>query len=663
MPSEPSQGQASRHDFRSLSKNRKFGSPEEAYVGAKQEINNAGRRRAAVLDLSGFGLREVPPEIGRLHYLKELALSHNQLSEFPPALVKLDELVVLDLSQNLIQALPPDFAQISALKHLKLQANRLAALPPEFSRLKKLEIVDLSSNSFVLFPPELATPIPIRVLRLANNRITTFPNDIGWLVFLEELDINRNGFSELPVAIPRMVKLQRLDLAGNELKTLPREIHHLQELEQLDLRWNKLSTLPSAIASLKKLQSLLLSHNHLTELPREIGSLTSLVTGAKTRSKSCGLELDDNPLPYPYSNLIAKGQPSATRNVLAWLRGELDANTLSEAEISPPNIPNQSYGPHFDLDHNSIIIFARPNDIDQNGNNVARLKKLHPGLRNIASDLVKALGKGNIPHANLRDRAEAYRTLIDQEIEFIDFSLLYVEGVRLANAEKATSGDRELPPLEPAVRETVDTLLQVHGTFVLSTAEGLEAIAAEERYQRTPKQESEYRKAAVAFAQDLQAAPTIIDGKVASVILGAAEEIGRGTNLERSGVVATGTIKNVVITISTAATLAALSAGAVASGSSALMVGAGATALVVGEGLKKSKPFAAVAALFTQGLDEVSGAEAASILENLSARLRPQLRFVLRAEPQLRRLAGQREEFKWIIKSLDWINQQSLSRE
>ena len=162
--------------------------------------------------------------------------------------------------------------------------------------------------------------------------------------------------------------------------------------------------------------------------------------------------------------------------------------------------------------------------------------------------------------------------------------MLYVEGVRLANAERAAVSETDLPPLPQPIREAIDTLLQVHGSFILATIEGVEAIAAEEWYRRTAQEEIEYRKAAVDFAKSLQNEPKIIDPKAASFVLGTASEIGKGTNPERSGTIASGTVKNVAITVSAAAVLATLSAAATASGSSAFIAGATATVLVVGDG-------------------------------------------------------------------------------
>jgi hypothetical protein len=85
-----------------------------------------------------------------------------------------------------------------------------------------------------------------------------------------------------------------------------------------------------------------------------------------------------------------------------------------------------------------------------------------------------------------------------------------VEGVRLANAEKAAVekvSEKELPAITIDAREAIDSLLQVHGTFMMATVEGLAAITEEERYKRTPQEEVEYRAAAIEFAQRLQNKP------------------------------------------------------------------------------------------------------------------------------------------------------------
>jgi hypothetical protein len=334
---------------------------------------------------------------------------------------------------------------------------------------------------------------------------------------------------------------------------------------------------------------------------------------------------------------------------------------LGEAGVAP-EIPAQGFGPHFEIGDDGIITFAPPAALDQQGNNLARLTKMHPSLRELSRVLNSALGKGNVPHSYLLARSEAYHELIDQDIERIDFALLYIAGVRLANAEKAAAGDNELPSLPSPVRETIDSLLQLHGTFMLASVEGIEAIAAEQRYQRTRQEEVEYRAAAVDFARSLQNQPMVVDPKVASTILSAVEEIGKGANPERSGTVATGLMKNVTITFSIAAALGALSTGALASGSASLIAVAGAAVLVATDGLRKSKPFAALSALVARGIDQTAHAEISAALENLSARFKPQLRFFLLAEPHFKRL-GRNEEFNWLTKTVHWLEQQARAHQ
>jgi Caspase domain len=259
---------------------------------------------------------------------------------------------------------------------------------------------------------------------------------------------------------------------------------------------------------------------------------------------------------------------------------------------------------------------------------------------------------------SLERNTPIYRALIEQDIDQIDFALLYAAGVRLANAEKASSDDSDLPSLSAPVRETVDSLLQLHGTFILASAEGLQALAAEERYHRTSQEETEYRAAAVEFAEKLQKHPEIVDPKVATAVLEAAEEIGKGVNPERSSTVATGMMRNVTITVSIAATLGALTAGAIASGYMVVTAVTGAAVLVAAEGLKKSRPFAALSAAVTEGIDKASEGEVLESLRGIRDQFKFQLGFFFSAEPALRRLAGRRDEFTWLANASQWLKRQ-----
>ena len=88
-----------------------------------------------------------------------------------------------------------------------------------------------------------------------------------------------------------------------------------------------------------------------------------------------------------------------------------------------------------------------------------------------------------------------------------------MEGLRLANAETATIekiAEGELPSLGERDREAIKSILKLHGAFMLATTSGMELIAAEQRYQRRPAEEREYREAAIEFAISFESRPDIM---------------------------------------------------------------------------------------------------------------------------------------------------------
>jgi hypothetical protein len=280
-------------------------------------------------------------------------------------------------------------------------------------------------------------------------------------------------------------------------------------------------------------------------------------------------------------------------------------------------------------------------------------------MRELARGLVQALSHGNVPHSNLYERAQNYLSLIDQGLEEISFAQLYVEGVRLENASKAADekiSEKELPSLETSVSEILGTLLRLHGTFVLSTADGLALLAAEERYQRRPHEEQELREATLAFAQELKSRPDIMDPAAAAFVLRSAEDLGKGTHPERSAIAAVGTTKNAAIVVISGATLGALPVvGGLLIGTAGL-IGGGLAALVGVEGLKRAKSFLAISGLVTKGLDQLSEADLAS----RAGVLKSYVSFVLKIEPALRRLAEIRGQFSWLNASLDWLKKRAV---
>ncbi len=369
-------------------------------------------------------------------------------------------------------------------------------------------------------------------------------------------------------------------------------------------------------------------------------------------------------IPSELAVLPLQAAPMSAEEVLALLDPAARTETSSahldnpDGSAAPPPIPAQGVGPHFEIDERGVISFAPPETLDRAGNNVGRLRYLHPVLRDLVDYLVAALAPGNRPHTALYDRCLTYQRLVDQNLDGIDFGRLYVEGVRLANASRAAASRitaDDPPPLDASVQEALDSLLALHGTFMMSTSEGIAAIADEERYKRRPDEEADYRAAAVDFARSLGNQPSIMDSEAANFILGAAEQIDRGSNLERSGVAGTGAVRNATITLAAGASIAAFPVVAASAFGAEGAVAAGVAGLVGYAAIKESKPFAATIAPITRGLNRLSEVEIAEVVQLLTKyRI-----FMLQIERKFRNLALYGESFGWLRTVLDRIKGQS----
>ena len=105
------------------------------------------------LMLEANRLCELPPSIGKLRQLRELALYGNRLHEFPTELGQCASLTKLDAHHNCLETLPASMAALSQLKSLYLQNNRLHSLTVLRERVLthlSLHNLGLGSNCFDL---------------------------------------------------------------------------------------------------------------------------------------------------------------------------------------------------------------------------------------------------------------------------------------------------------------------------------------------------------------------------------------------------------------------------------------------------------------------------------------------------------------------------------
>jgi len=168
------------------------------------------------LDLS-CGLTELPPEVfGLADTLEILNLTGNHLRELPPDLGRLHRLKIVFCSSNRFTHLPESLGDCAALEMVGFKANRIehvpaAALPP------KLRWLILTDNAIGQLPDELGQRPALQKLMLAGNRLEALPPGLANAQRLELLRLSANRFSALPGWLTELPRLAWLALAGNPL--------------------------------------------------------------------------------------------------------------------------------------------------------------------------------------------------------------------------------------------------------------------------------------------------------------------------------------------------------------------------------------------------------------------------------------------------------------
>lgn len=152
-----------------------------------------------ILSLISNLLKTIPPFIGELKNLRELALPMNQIREIPPEITQLPNLQILELSLNKISEVPAFIGELTQLHQLSLNKNLLHELPPEIGNLSELERLAVSMNQLEYLPLTLGQLDNLTELVLNNNQLHELPQDLSHLLpKLRVLDISNNNFTVLP---------------------------------------------------------------------------------------------------------------------------------------------------------------------------------------------------------------------------------------------------------------------------------------------------------------------------------------------------------------------------------------------------------------------------------------------------------------------------------
>jgi leucine-rich repeat protein SHOC2 len=205
--------------------------------------------RVVKLVLQNFGLTgAVPAEIGRLSALRQLDLTHNQLTSLPAEIGQLTSLEGLYLVGNELTSLPVEIGQLTSLTRLNLGDNQLTSLPAEIGQLTSLrDWLYLGNNELTSVPAEIGQLTALAMLDLGGNQLTSLPAEIGQLASLEGLYLDGNQLASVPAEIGQLTSLERLYVSGNQLSSVPAEIGRLTSLRELSLGGNRLTSVPAAI--------------------------------------------------------------------------------------------------------------------------------------------------------------------------------------------------------------------------------------------------------------------------------------------------------------------------------------------------------------------------------------------------------------------------------
>ena len=247
---------------------------ENGWAKASRAISECAQTRSWVLDLSELGLVELPPEVMKLTFLRQI-----------------------DLSKNNLSTLPAELASLELLQSIELHENRITSLPAEIFSLKNLRVFDIANNKLKEIPSDIGKLTSLLSLALSGNGLNKLPEELGNLRKLEDLYISHNELTGLPQQLENLQSLKLLFAWGNRFTTFPPVVETLACLRTLHLGMNEISYIPKSIGKLKNLEKLMLNNNTLKELPIEIAELTSIIE----------LSLYGNLFPQSYLDSLEQG--------------------------------------------------------------------------------------------------------------------------------------------------------------------------------------------------------------------------------------------------------------------------------------------------------------------------------------------------------------------
>ena len=210
---------------------------------------------------------------------------------------------------------------------------------------------------------------------------------------------------------------------------------------------------------------------------------------------------------------------------------------VAELNTLIANSPTSQVAPAFHFGDDELLHIDSPPDLQT----IESDDKVFEGLKVAKNNLIQAL-TGTNAHSSLLDAVEQYNQAFSDEQ--ISISFLYVQGIVLENAvdtikRNIESGD--LPPFPVDIERNINSLLDLHASYIMSQEEGRARVEAASAYRQSPQQTEEVKVAAEKL-NDFIASDSFCGEDVKEHAASVFPNIGKGSHPERSNHVATITV-------------------------------------------------------------------------------------------------------------------------
>lgn len=165
-----------------------------------------------LLDLSGNQLKTLPEVLGYLPQLHDIRLRSNQIADFDITQILLKSKVsqlawnIVDLGKNKLSAI--DITQIPNLKELDISHNQITQLDKSLFESHSLQHLLASHNQIQVIPTIIGERIIFHKLDLSFNKITHLPQELD-LVSFSSLSLKNNEITTADDALLEQTSTKR----------------------------------------------------------------------------------------------------------------------------------------------------------------------------------------------------------------------------------------------------------------------------------------------------------------------------------------------------------------------------------------------------------------------------------------------------------------------